>query len=451
LLPKNRELENVDTVDWKDGFKPVKGGLFDTTSTGGHGGNKWSYIKLHEPMPNPVMEEPIRKLLRITGKEYEDVLAGRAKLGGRTGSEAIRSALAKINVEKAIETTREEVKGGRKGARDEAIKRLGYLKAAFDKGIHPREWVLNKVPVLPPAFRPVSMMQGGNQLISDANYLYKEVWDANKNLKDLSGKVDDTADERLTLYKAFKAVAGLGDPVQPKNQERQVKGMLQQIFGDSPKFGTVQQKLLGTTMDLVGRAVVAPNPDLSIDEVGLPESRAWEVYAPFIIRRLVKKGVGRIQAMEYVTKKNDLAKKALLEELDARPLMVNRAPVLHRYGRMAFYPRLVKGDVLQICPLVVGGFGMDFDGDASNYEVIADDDAAQEAIQKMLPSRNLIGVSSLKNPVYTPRQEYIGGLWSATSGVAKDKRSRTFATVKDALQAYWRGEHSPDDPVDVVE
>ncbi len=810
-MAENRELENVDTVDWKNGLKPVKGGLFDTTSTGGHGGSKWSYIKLHEPMPNPVMEEPIRKLLRITGKEYEEVLAGRAKLDGRTGSEAIRSALAKINVEKAIETAREEVKGGRKGARDEAIKRLGYLKAAFDKGIHPREWVLNKVPVLPPAFRPVSMMQGGNQLISDANYLYKEVWDANKNLKDLSGKVDDTADERLTLYKAFKAVTGLGDPVQPKNQERQVKGMLQQVFGDSPKFGcfddateiltrdgwvafpdlpegvdvatlhpetgvfewqvpsgvfhwdykgdmfwfgtkrgldclvtpnhrnwvrrrtqgrddmetgwaierayltaadrgrkwfrtaasgweghrilpaflpegcpatdfaslvgwwaaegwlahdgktvqicqsvdntekceeisrvlsaagfrystgryedrgwnddttvlqwsifspeladwlvenvskgastksltplikgwdtellrafllayldgdgtrryeprrnnggvthknhsnlldrhqnchstsrkladdiveiacklgitgrvklqrdgddvwkplwrvnlsgsrfvvmegaeshkvveyegrvhcvsvpngivyvrrsgkpffsgnTVQQKLLGTTMDLVGRAVVAPNPDLSIDEVGLPESRAWEVYAPFIIRRLVKKGVGRIQAMEYVTKKNDLAKKALLEELDARPLMVNRAPVLHRYGRMAFYPRLVKGDVLQICPLVVGGFGMDFDGDASNYEVIADDDAAQEAIQKMLPSRNLIGVSSLKNPMYTPRQEYVGGLWSATSGIAKDKRSRTFATVKDALQAYWRGEHSPDDPVDVME
>lgn len=451
-LAANRAIENVETVDWKnDDMKPIKGGLFDTTTTGGHGGNKWSFIKLHEPMPNPVMEEPIRHLLGLTGKGLQDVIAGREKLEGKTGTEAIHAALSKINVKAALQTVREQVKSSRKGVRDEAVRKLGYLKACEDNGTHPKDWILTKVPVLPPMFRPVSRMQGGTSLISDANYLYKEVWDANETLKELKDKVDDVSEERETLYKAFKAVTGLGDPVQPKNQERQVKGMLAQVFGDSPKFGTVQQKLLGTTVDLVGRAVVAPNPDLSMDEVGLPENRAWEVYAPFIMRRLVRSGMNRVVALQAVKDRSQHARKALLAELDERPVLVNRAPVLHRYGMMAFYPRLVKGDVLQVSPLVVAGFGMDFDGDTSNYQVVADDEAAREALHKMLPSRNLVSVSDMKKPMYTPRQEYVGGLHSATASVKKDKRPRTFATVADALRAYENHELDPDDPIEVLE
>jgi DNA-directed RNA polymerase subunit beta' len=331
------------------------------------------------------------------------------------------------------------------------VRRLGYLKAAEKTGVHPSEWVVARVPVLPPLFRPVSMMQDGKLLVSDANYLYKEVFDANKALKDLDGRVDDVGEERVNLYKAFKAVAGLGDPIQPKNVERGVKGLLAQVFGDSPKFGTVQQKLLGNSLDLVGRAVVVPNPDLSMDEVGLPEGRAWEVYSPFLIRRLVRKGVGRVQALQYVKDRSPLARKALIEEMDERPVLVNRAPVLHRYGLMAFYPRIVRGDVLQVSPLITTGMGMDFDGDTSNYQPVADDDAAKEAFLKMLPSRNLLAVSSFKKPVYVPKREYQAGLWRATASVGKDKKARTFANSKAALQAYERGELDPDDPVEVLE
>lgn len=809
-MAANRQLASVETVDQKGGeLAPVPGGLFDVSATGGHGGQKWSYIKLHEPLPNPVFEEPIRHLLKLTGKEFEDVLAGRSKLDGRTGPGAFKAALSKINVPEAVVRCREDLRSSRRGLRDAAVRRLGYLKAAERTGVHPGEWVLSKVPVLPPVFRPVSTMQNGSLLVADANYLYKELWDANEALRELSGKVDDVSDERVNVYKAFKAVTGLGDPVQPKNQERRVKGLLAQIFGDSPKFGcfddeteiltpdgwipfpelgeiatvgtlnpgtgafewqatsgvfhwdyngelfwfgtkrgldclvtpnhrnwvrrrgdaddmeagweierayvtaargdrkwfrtaassweghlvtpdflpsdcrpedfaafvgwwaaegwlthggktvqlcqsvgqeakcleisrvvralgekhhvgryenrgrngettvfqwsihsprlaawlkenvgvgaecksltaairdwasglliafllaylggdgtrrheprrngggvthknhrelldrhqnchsvsrkladdiveiacklgltgrvrlqhpgdadrrplwrvnlsgsrfvvldgpschrvekytgrvhcvsvpngivyvrrkgkpffsgnTVQQKLLGATVDLVGRAVVVPNPDLSMDEVGLPESRAWEVYAPFLVRRLVRNGMNRVVALQAVKDRTTHARKALLDELDERPVLVNRAPVLHRYGMMAFYPRLVKGNVLQVSPLVVGGFNMDFDGDTSNYQVVADDDAAKEAFQKMLPSRNLINVASLKKPTFLPRQEYVGGLWSATASVKKDKKPRVFATVKDALQAYWRNEMDPDDPVEVL-
>lgn len=450
-LAENREIQNTETVDWKTGLKPIPGGLFDVGLTGGHQGNRWAHIKLHEPMPNPAFEEPIRRLLGLTGRQLEAVLAGQDKLKGQTGPRAIQDALGAINVDKAIEQARADVASGRKTLRDNAVRKLGYLKACQKLGVHPKEWMLSKVPVIPPAFRPVSVMQNtGGQLVNDANYLYKELFDANQVLKDTSGQLADTGAERLNVYHAFRAVTGLGDPIQPKSKEKQIKGMLRQIFGSSSKFGTVQQKLLGSNVELVGRAVVTPNPDLHMDEVGLPENRAWEVYTPFIVRRLVRRGVGRLQALQYVKDRHNLARQAMLDEMSERPVLVNRAPVLHRYGMLAFKPRLTKGDVLQVSPIVVGGFGMDFDGDASNYQVPAEDAAKAEALEKMLPSKNLIAVSTLKTPMYQPRQEYVSGLWAATSIKNKLKRPRVFATTQDAVRAYHRGELDPGDPIEIL-
>lgn len=443
-LAETRELQNADTVDWNSGYKPVPGGLFDTTLTGGHGGNKWSAIKLHEPLPNPVMEDPIRHLLGLTVKEFEATLAGEKTLGGETGPQAIGHALASINVQNEIANCRKDIVGTRKGARDIAIRKLGYLKACERTGVHPKDWMLSRVPVLPPQFRAVSQMAGGSQLVADPNYLYKELFDANNALTTLSSKVDDVSDERRNLYHAFKGVVGLGDPTRPKNVERGVKGLLAHVFGDGPKYSVVQQKLIGKTTDLVGRAVITPNPDLSMDEIGIPEKRAWEVYAPSIIRRLVRDGMSRTDAMLAVKNRSHNAAKAMLAEMDERPVIANRAPVLHKFGQMAFFPRLVKGDTLQISPLVVGGFNADFDGDAMNYEVAADSDAAKEALYKMLPSRNLISEADFKKPMHRPRQEYVGGLHSLTSQVDEDRPVKKMPTPQDVIRAWHRGdlEHS---------
>jgi DNA-directed RNA polymerase subunit beta' len=211
----------------------------------------------------------------------------------------------------------------------------------------------------------------------------------------------------------------------------------------------VQQKLLGTPVDLVGRAVVVPNPDLSMDEVGLPEARAWAVYSPFIVHRLVRKGVGRLEAVQAVKNRSDLARGAMLDEMKERPVLVNRAPVLHRYGLMAFWPKLVKGDVLHISPPVVSGFGMDFDGDASNYHVPATDEARDEAAAKMLPSKNLFSTHTFRVH-YLPRLEYMGGLYSATAPPA-DKRPRVFRNRHDAIQAFRRGELDLNHPIQILE
>lgn len=448
-LASGRQVESADTVDWKDGLKPIPGGLFDPTLTGGHGGNRWSYIKLHEPMPNPVMEEPIRRVLGLTEKRFEGVLSGQEELNGLRGPLALASALNRIDLDKGIASAKDEFRSGKKSSRDQAVRRWALMEHAKRLGLHPRDWMVTKVPVLPPIFRPVSVMgSSGRPMVSDPNYLYKELFDANDQLKSMSGLVDDTAEERLTTYRAFKGVTGLGDPTNPKNVERKVKGVLRYVFGDNPKFGVVQRKLLGSTVDTVGRAVITPDPDLDMDSVGLPETKAWEIYKPFVVRRLARRGIPPMRAAEMVKSQDKLARAALVEEMDARPVILTRAPVLHRYGTMAFKPRLTTGETLRVPPLIVKGFAADFDGDAMNYHVPVSDNAVSDALEKMLPSKNLIAVKSFKVH-QLPQNEYQGGLYQATSD-RSDRPEKYFDTKADMLRALRKGEISHDQPVVIL-
>lgn len=446
-----RELKSSETVDWKGRLKPIAGGLFDETLTGGHGGNRWSKITLHEPMPNPVMEDPIRRVLGLTEKQFRGVLAGREQLGDKTGPSAIKEALERINLPKAIEQARLDIKSGRKTLRDAAVRRLGFLKSAETTGVHPKDWMISKVPVLPPLFRPVSTMGSKKlPLVADANYLYKELLDANDTLKEASGALSEFGDERLSVYDSMKAVTGLGEPQQPKNVERNVKGFLRHVFGNSPKYGTVQRKLLSSTVDLVGRAVITPNPDLDMDEVALPEEKAWDIYKPFVVRGLVRRGLPRMQAMQAVEDKNKEAAAELDKQMSSRPIVINRAPVLHRYGMMAFYPKLTKNKVMEVNPVITKGFGADFDGDAMQYHVPSTEDAAKEAVEKMLPSKNLFAASTFRAH-YVPNKDYQTGLYLASSRVNKKAKPRVFRSKQDAMQAYRRGEIEVDTPVHIVE
>jgi DNA-directed RNA polymerase subunit beta len=450
-LAGDRELTSAETVDWKGNLKPIKGGLFDETLTGGHGGNRWAKITLHEPMPNPIMEEPIRRVLGLTEKQFRGILAGQDKLGDSTGPAAIQDALKRINVPKAIDQAREDIKSGRKTIRDAAVRRLGFLKGAEATGVNPESWMLTKVGVLPPAFRPVSTMGAKKlPLVDDANYLYKELLESNNVLKEASGAFADYGNERLSLYDSMKAVTGLGDPQHPKNVERNVRGFLSKIFGDSPKFGTMQRKLLSSTVDLVGRAVITPNPDLDMDEVALPEEKAWEIYKPFVVRGLVRRGLPRMEALRAVEDKNKAAFDELDKQMNSKPIVINRAPVLHRYGVMAFYPRLTKNKVMEVNPVITKGFGADFDGDAMQYHVPSTDDAAKEAVEKMLPSKNLFATANFKAH-YVPNKDYQTGVYLASSKMNNRSKPRVYRSKKDALSAYRRGEIDVDTPVHIVE
>jgi len=452
-LCEGREVSSGEGVDWNRGLAPIKGGLFDKKLTGGHNGKRWCAVKFAEPMPNPVMEEPIRHVLGLTQKQLESTISGEHNLPKfGTGPQAISKALSAVNVDKEIALARAKMTQGSKTERDKAVRRLGYLKSAQKLKIHPGDWVLKRAPVLPPAFRPVSMMGKDMPLVSDPNFLYKELMEANSNLASMTKEVgeDNVGPERLAVYKAFKGVTGLGDPISQKSRDKGVRGLLKSVFGNSPKWGTVQRKLISTTVDNVGRAVITPNPDFDMDTVGIPETKAFDVYGKFVARRLRRRGMKLSTALRHIKDQDETAREALMEEMDERPVFINRAPVLHKYGVMAFKPKIVKGDTMQVSPLIVKGFNADFDGDAMNFHVPSSEEAVDEALDRMLPSKSLISPADFKTPMHMPSQDYVGGLYYATKGKSK-RPKKIFNTMADARKALARGEINMNDQIEVLE
>lgn len=445
-LAQGRSLRDGRTVDFERDMKPFPGGLFDPAITGGHGGSLWSALDLAEPMPNPAMEGPVRRVLGLTGGQLREVIAGQRALGGATGPEAVRSALAAIDLPKEIDRAREAVRTARGQKRDDAVRRLGYLLGARDVGLHPRDWIWDKAPVVPPIFRPVSRLQGsGAPLVDSANTLYGDLWRADRNLRDLKGKVADVGPERLAVYDALRAVAGLGAPIHAETARKGVKGALAEIVGPTSKYGSIQRKLLSGTVDAVGRAVVVPDPDLGLDEVGVPEAKLFEVYRPAVVRRLVRSGMDRLAAARAVEERTDKAVAAARAEMAERPVLLSRAPVLHRYGILAFRPRPVAGDVLRVNPFVTNGFGMDFDGDMSNFHVPISDEAVEEALDKLLPSRHLRSPATFRAH-QLPIREHALGLYFAGRPPA-ERPPIVFPDARSAIAAYHDGEIALDQPV----
>lgn len=369
-LAGNRELTSGDAIDLRT-KEPVKGGTFDLAKTGGlKDGSKWSKITLAEPMPNPLMEEPIMRLLGLTKPEFMSLLRQ------PDGSKQIQSRLKSINTDQMIEEQYREIKSGKKSSRNLAVKRLKFLTGLKKAGIKPEELMISKVPVLPPQFRPVTLMKG-IELTSDANLLYKDLFEANQDYKDLSGDLDDLSEERMQLYAALKAVSGVGNSINTKHQEKGVQGILKHLLGKrSPKEGVFQRKLISSDVDTVGRAVITPDQTLGMDEVGIPEEAAWTIYRPHIMRRLSRTynaGSNKVPMTElakWIQNRDPRAKKALEDELGERPVVISRAPVLHKYGVMGAWPKLVPGNTMRVPASIIHTYGGDFDGNCLDYDEI---------------------------------------------------------------------------------
>lgn len=298
-LAGDREIQNGETLDFSKNGAPVPGGLFDAALTGGPEGTQWSRISLHEPVPNPVAEDPVRRLLGLTRSKFRDVMAGRAQLGDATGPSAILGALKRFDLDGELRRTEETARSGRKTARDEANRKLTYLRTLKNQGRTPADWFLSAVPVLPPVFRPIRTSSFGgkdNVIVSDPNLLYKDVLEANKALKLLSGQVGDVGEERLALYDAVKAAMGLGEPISAKNKERGVKGILEKLLGTSAKYCYDSDTEILTQRGWVRFAELK-----SVDVVATcnPQSGAFEWEAPRSIQvfdhegDMVKFGNGR--------------------------------------------------------------------------------------------------------------------------------------------------------------
>lgn len=370
-------------------LNPVKGGLFDTAAAGGLLGKKWTHIDLSEPMPNPVFEEPIRRLLGISQKEFRDILSGRSDLDGEYGGKAIQKALSKIDVDEEISKQKQILRNSKSSKRDNAVKCLGYLTALKKQELSPKDWVITKVPVLPPVFRPVSKL-GDTLLQADINELYRDVIESSKALKALRKDLPDRdlQDEREALYDSVQAAFGLGDPITPEGAAKGLKGALRTITGNgSPKFGFYQSRVLSKPMDMVGRGAITPNPNADMDSIGLPEDKAWELYKDFILRRLTRNNVPGLRALEMIEKREPAAKQALLDEMNSRPVLMDRAPTWHKFNILAYRPYLHSGSTVQVSPLILQGINGDFDGDFQKSVVmLAISQDAPEEVRALLDS-----------------------------------------------------------------
>ncbi len=361
-LSEGRIIDSSQMVD--SSFDPVKGGLFDLGKTGGMGGTRWSMIELPEPVPNPVMEEPVRRVLGLTSKELSNILSGSEQLNGKTGGAAVKEALKNLDVDAMIYQARNDIKRKRGSTRDNAVKVLGYLTAAKSMNMRPEEWMISKVPVIPPAFRPISKV-GDTALIPDTNELYKELIETKHNYDILKNDLPASAltEERLNIYKAVKAAFGLGNSVTVEGQAKNLKGPIKQVIGVVPKWGQFQSKVIAKNQDLVGRGVTIPDKNLDMDQIGIPEDMAWTMYKPFVNRGLVQRGYSPVDALKMIDERTTTARHILEDVMAEKPVLMDRAPTWHKFNIMAFKPFITDGKEIRICPMIDSGFNMDHDGD----------------------------------------------------------------------------------------
>ena len=450
-LTGNREVTSHETVNIHKDLSPIDGGLFDPKIFGD--GTKFGMIKLAEPTLNPVFEDPMRKILGLTESKLRNVLAGKEDLGTfGTGPQAIIDRFKKTNLDDDIEKARQEIAGTKKTARDAAIKRLGYLKALKNAQMTPADLMVTSVPVLPPRFRPISRLGNkGNVVVNDANFLYRELMLANDNVKGMGNYVEHPAEERLALYDAYKSLVGLSDPAQYELRSRGVKGLLKTISGTSPKTGYVQRRLLSTTVDNVGRGVIVPDTRLDMNSVGLPINMAMKSFQPYVVHKLVRRGINPVDALDKAKNRDQDAIQALTEVMAERPVVMSRAPVLHRYGILGLESHLVPGSSIKLNPFVYKGMTADNDGDALNFHVPHGKDVVDEIRNRMMPDKMLISQNDMKTPAFAPQQDHLLGLYMASNSRKDNARTKYFAKLSDAIAAFKRGQLDVDDVVSITE
>ena len=358
-----RELRSRDTYEART-FRPLDGGLFGQDVFGPNG-DRWAYIQLDEPLPNPVMADPLARLLRLSDRDFEAVCTGSKEVDGMASSEDVRKRLAGIDLDKESAAALDELRDATKSRRPAALKRYLAVERMRRQGVPPDQYMLTRLPVLPPVYRPISS-HAGVTMVADANYLYAQMLDARDDLRAAASlPAEYRADARRNLWRSWQELTGMYDPEDVKLRSKNVGGLLQWALGKgSPKFSAFSRKVLGTSVDTVGRGVIMPDARLTIDELGMPEDMAFDTMAPFVTRALVKRGYTPVAAMGMVKDRHPQALDALKEVMATHPVLLNRAPTLHKFSIMAFRPVLVPGKTIHIHPSVCPGLAADFDGDS---------------------------------------------------------------------------------------
>ena len=345
-----------------------KNGLFDVTVTGGTRGTHWSHIKLTNRIPNPMYADAIMKVLNLTEKKYADTIAGKYEIDGATGSEAILGALKKLNVKKDTKDLKEELRTAPPTNVNKLNRRIRYLETLTELGLKPEEaYTMKNLPVLPPVFRPIYPLQTGDLMVSDINKHYRDVGAINISLKKAKKSLTEKEQIEATnaLYNSVRALQGFTDPVNYSGEK--YKGILQEISG---KRALIQNSAWAKRQDISARSTITVEPSLGINQVGIPKDMAYKMMKPFVIKDLKESGLKASNALKEYKDETPMAMNSLKNVMKVRPIILNRAPSLHKHSIQAFKPVIVEGKSIRLNPVIFKGFNSDLDGDQQICELI---------------------------------------------------------------------------------
>ena len=390
---------------------------------------------------------PLAKKQILSDKDYRayyEKYGSSFKVG--KGAEAVRTLLMEVDIEEELNGVQEALEKASGQKRIRLVKRLNILDS-FSKSLNRPEWmILDVLPVLPPDLRPMIQLDGGRFAASDLNDLYRRVINRNNRLKkllDLGAPGIIVQNEKRMLQEAVDALFDNGrrgrSVTGPGN--RALKSFSHMLKG---KQGRFRQNLLGKRVDYSGRSVIVVGPSLKMHQCGMPKEMALELFKPFIIHGLVKEEIANnIKAAKKMIEHQDECVWDIVEEvIKEHPVMLNRAPTLHRLGIQAFEPILIEGKAIRLHPLVTPAFNADFDGDQMAVHVPLSEEAKAEARILMLGANNILDPKDGK-PIVTPSQDMVLGNYYLTIEKANvEGEGRIFKNINEALMAYDRSEIS---------
>jgi len=396
-----------------------------------------SYIVI-DPGDTPLMKKQL--LTETEYREYKDKYGNRFDAG--IGAEAIKRLLAEIDLDALYQELRQEIKDTTGQRKIRAIRRLEVVEALKKSGNMPTWMVMDVLPVIPPELRPMVQLDGGRFATSDLNDLYRRVINRNNRLKrllDLGAPDIIVRNEKRMLQEAVDALIDNGRRGRPVTGpgNRPLKSLSDMLKG---KQGRFRQNLLGKRVDYSGRSVIVVGPELKMHQCGLPKEMALELFKPFVMKRLVNDGhAHNIKSAKRMVERVKTEVWDVLEEvIKEHPVLLNRAPTLHRLGIQAFEPVLVEGRALQIHPLVCTAYNADFDGDQMAVHVPLSAEAQAEARLLMLSAHNILNPKD-GHPVVTPTQDMVLGSYYLTvekEGVlGEGKLFKDYDEVKMAYEA----------------
>ena len=386
-----------------------------------------------------------------TPLEYKQVLSERdyrscvEKFGGqfqaKIGAEAIKVLLQKVDLDAELEDVENQLKEAQGQKRQKLLKRLEAIDAFRSSNNQPEWMIMDVLPVIPPDLRPMLQLDGGRFATSDLNDLYRRVITRNNRLKkllELGTPSIIVQNEKRMLQESVDALIDNGRRSKPITGAggRALKSLSHTLKG---KQGRFRQNLLGKRVDYSGRSVIAVGPTLKMYQCGIPREMAVNLFKPFVISGLVRKELAtNIKAAERMIDKMDDKIWPIVEDvIKHHPVLLNRAPTLHRLGIQAFEPKLVEGRAIRLHPLACPAFNADFDGDQMAIHAPLGEEAIQEARQLMLGSRNILGPKDGK-PIVTPSQDMVLGNYYLTTEKADQIGEGTvFADVNEVLMAYY--------------